>query len=112
MAKKSKYKDGAIEFPKGTIAYYAGFTLFGIYSHEPLQVVYEPDMTTFNSGDWTATDSTIDFRQKLPLGLSNNGTSTAFISLDRREVELFIKGMKAVVDVARKSLFSAENKYG
>jgi hypothetical protein len=65
-------------------------------------------MTTFNSGNWIATDSKIDFCQQLPLGLSNNGTSTAFISLDRREVELFIKGMKVVVDIARNSLFSAE----
>lgn len=108
MAKKYKYKDGRIEFPEGTIAYYAGFSLFGIYHGQPIRVVYKPDMTTFNGGGWIATDSTIDFCQRLPLGLSNNGKSTAFISLDRREVELFIKGMKAVVDVARNSLFSAE----
>jgi hypothetical protein len=100
----------ANEIADGTIGWYAGFNLAGVYYHKPVQVVYHASEDDDGEGYWLANVKKFDLYEKIPLGITNKERNVRFVSTDRREVELFIAGMNAVVGVARESLFWSDDK--
>jgi hypothetical protein len=93
------------QIPDGTIGWYAGFNLAGIYYQKPVRVVYRIAEDQNEEGYWVATSKKFDLYEKVSLGITARERRVVFVSTNRYETELFIAGMSAVVDVARESLF-------
>lgn len=87
-----------------TVAWYASFNLAGIYYNKPIEVIYHRDYPD-SQGYWLAKNKRFDLYERIPLGVTINDRHIKFVSTDKREVEMFIQGMQAVVKVARASLF-------
>lgn len=92
-----------------TVAWYASFNLSGIYYSKPIEVVYNRDYPD-SQGYWLAKNKRFDLYERIPLGVTTCDRHIKFVSTDKREVEMFIQGMQAVVNVARNSLFWSNQK--
>lgn len=87
-----------------TVGWYASFNLAGIYYNKPIEVIYNCDYPD-SQGYWLAKNKRFDLCEQIPLGVTTKDSHIRFVSTDKREVEIFIQGMQAVVKVARESLF-------
>jgi hypothetical protein len=99
-----------VKIEHGTIGYLAIFNLSGIFHDKPIRVMYKAnDMDARRSGYWVAMGkNTFDICEEVGLGMTRLDRRVIFVSIDKKETELFLASIDAVVDIARNSLFYKE----